>query len=75
MADLVDGKEKVLVGGGADNVGEHPELPGEERVVAEDVCAGNLERDDANDDVFCQWFGAAELGDLPGEFVVSLCLA
>lgn len=64
MRDLVDGKEEVLVGGGSKDVADEPELPVEERGVAERVSKGNLERDDAENDPFREWFRATELGDL-----------
>lgn len=64
VGDLVDGEEEVLVGGGADNVGDSPELEGPEGGVAEEVGHGELEGDDAEDDVLGQGLGTAELGDL-----------
>lgn len=60
----MNGEEEVLVGGGADHVGDEPELEGEEGRIAEVPCAGDLEGDDADDDVLCEGLGAAELGDL-----------
>lgn len=61
VADLVDGEEEVLVGGRADDVGQQPERGREEGRVAEQVGAEHLDRDDEEDDVFCQGFRAAEL--------------
>ncbi len=64
VGDFVDGEEEVLVGGRADDVGCEQEWPGEDGGRAEEVGAGYLERDDCEDDVFGQWLGTAELGDL-----------
>ena len=64
MRDLVDGEEEVLVRGGAEDVGDGPELPGPEGGVAQEVGEQQLEADDAGDDVLGQGLGAAQLGDL-----------
>ena len=60
----MDGEEQVLVGGGTKDVGNGPELEREEGRIAEVVCEGDLEGDDAGDDVLGQRLVAAELGDL-----------
>lgn len=64
MRDLVDSEEEVLVGGGSKDVGNGPVFKREKGCVAEVVCEGDLESDDTGDDVLCQGFMAAELGDL-----------
>lgn len=66
MRDLVDGQEQVLVGGGAEDVGDGPELPGEEGSVAQEMGEEQLEADDSSNDVLGQRLGTAELGDLDG---------
>jgi hypothetical protein len=64
VGDFMDGEEQVLVGSGPEDVGNGPVLEREEGCVAEVVCEGDLESDDTGDDVLCQGFMAAELGDL-----------
>lgn len=60
----MDGEEEVLVGGGAKDVADEPELPGEKGGVAEVPGPEDLHGDDAGDDVLCQGLRPAELGDL-----------
>lgn len=60
----MNGEEQVLVRGGPNNVAHGPELPGPEGGLPEEVGAGELQRDDEDDDVFGQRLGAAELRDL-----------
>ena len=64
MRDLVDGQEEVLVGRGAKNVANCPELPGPKGCVAKEMREVDLEGDDAGDDVLGQGLGTAELRDL-----------
>lgn len=64
MRDFVDGEEEVLVGGGAEDVADEPELPGEEGGVAEVPGPEDLHSNDAGDDVLCQGLRPAELSDL-----------
>lgn len=64
MRYLVYGKEQVLVRRRAENVGEEPELPREERRVPQHMSQVNLENDDAGDNVFGQRLRAAKLGNL-----------
>lgn len=64
MRDLVDGQEQVLVGCRSDQVGRGQEPPGQDGGVAEEVGAADLERDDAEDNIFCEGFGSTEFGDL-----------
>lgn len=61
----MDGKEEVLVGGGTEYVGNDPVFEGEERSFAQVPGEEYLEADDAHDDIFGQWLGTTELGDLP----------
>lgn len=60
----MDSEEQVLVGGSSDHVCCSEELPVENGGIAEEVCAGKLESDDAEDDIFCERLRAAELCDL-----------
>lgn len=64
VGDFVDGQEEVLVGGGADDVGGQEEGPRQERRVAEEAGAEDLDGHDEQDDVFGEGLRAAELGDL-----------
>lgn len=61
VADLMYGEEEVLVRGCADDVGEEPEIGGEEGRAADEVGAGYLDRDDEEDDIFGQGLRTAEL--------------
>lgn len=69
VRDFVDGEEQVLVGGGAEDVGDGPEPEGPEGRVAKGAGEQDLEGDDAGDDVFGQRLGPAELCDLAGSRV------
>lgn len=60
----MDREEQVLVGSGAEDVGDGPELEGPERSLVEVVGESELKSDDASDDIFGQGFGTAELGNL-----------
>lgn len=67
----MDGEEQVLVGGSSDHVCCSEELPVEHGGIAEKVCAGKLESDDAEDDIFCERLRAAKLCDLARNIEVS----
>lgn len=60
----MDGKEAILVCCCSNDVCRQEEWPAEEAGVAEEVCAENLETDDAGADVLRKWLWAAELGYL-----------
>lgn len=64
VGDFVDGEEEVLVGRGADNVGNGPEFERPKGRRLEIDGEGDLKGDDASDDVFGQRLGATELCDL-----------
>ena len=51
VRDLVDGEEQVLVRGGANDVGEAPEGPGEEGRRSEHVGTQDLDTDDEEHDI------------------------
>lgn len=52
VGDLMDGQEEILVRGGANDVGDRPELQGPEGRVSEEVGAKDLKGNDAGDDIF-----------------------
>ena len=56
----MDGKKEILVGRGANHVGDGPKLPRPKRRRLEKVGADKLEENDAGDNVFGQGFGSAE---------------
>lgn len=60
----MDSQEEVLVGGSSDHVCCSEELPVKHGRIAEKVCTGELERDDAENDIFGERFRTAELRDL-----------
>ena len=66
VRDLVDGEEQVLVRGGADHVRGEQEGRREDRRVAQEDGAEDLQGDDAEHEVLGQRLGAAELEDLGG---------
>lgn len=67
----MDGKKQVLVGGGSDHVCCSEELPVKHGSVAEEVCTGKLEGNDAEDDIFGEGLRAAELCNLIANVEVS----
>lgn len=67
----MDSEEQVLVGGSSDHVCCSEKLPVEHGGVAEEVGAGKLEGDNAEDDIFCERLRAAELCDLVPSIEVS----
>ena len=71
MGNLVDSQEQVLVGGGSDHVCCSQELPVEDGSVTEEVCAGDLQGDNAEDDPFCERCRAAEFCNLDQDSGVS----
>ena len=54
----MDGEEQVLVAGRTDHVCRGHEAPVEHGGVAEEVGAGQLQGDDAENDPFCERLGA-----------------
>lgn len=60
----MDGEEEVLIGGGADDIGGQEKWEGEEGAVTQTDCTCHLQRYHSQNDVFGQWLGSAELGDL-----------
>ena len=70
----MDGQEQVLVGRGADHVGDGPEAQRKEGRIAEEVRRGELQEHDARDGVLCQGLRAAEFEDLSGNVSVSQLL-
>lgn len=64
MTDLVNRQKQILVRRGTDDVRCEEERPGDRMRVAEQVRAGDLERDDEENDPFRQWFWTAEFRDL-----------
>lgn len=60
----MNGQKQVLVGRGANHVGNAPELERPERRRGEVAGEGDLEGDDGSDEIFGKGLGAAELGDL-----------
>jgi hypothetical protein len=69
VGDLVNGEEEVLIRGGAEDVGNCPELPRPERRVAQEVGEQQLEGDDTGDDILGQGLGTAEFRDLESNLV------
>lgn len=67
----MDSEEQVLVGGSSDHVCCCEELPVKWGGVAEEVGAGELESNDAEDDIFCERLRATELRDLVPSIEVS----
>lgn len=59
MGYLVDGQEQILVGSGPKHVGHRPEFQRPERCASQEVGEDNLERHNAEDDIFGQGLGAA----------------
>lgn len=72
MRNLVDSQEQVLVGGGSDHVCCGQEPPVEDGGIAEEVCAGQLQGDDAEDDPFCEGFRTAKLRNLERATQISI---
>lgn len=70
----MDRHEQVLVCRGADQVRGGQKLPRQHRRIPEEVGAGNLHQDDAEDDILCDWFGAAEFCYLFWFFVSYACM-
>lgn len=66
MRNLVNCQEKILVGSGAEDVGDGPEFQGPEGSGAEIPGQEDLEGDNGGNDILCQWLRAAELGNLSG---------
>jgi hypothetical protein len=64
MGNFMDGEEQVLVGGGAEDVTDSPELPGPKGCRLEEASEDDLEGDDTKDNPLGQWLGTAELRDL-----------
>lgn len=64
MRDLMDREEEVLVRRCANNIRGHQEPPIQHRRVAQEIGTQDLQGDDAQDNIFREWFGAAELGYL-----------
>ena len=60
----MDGEEEVLVRGGADDVRGGEEGRGEDKRMAEEDSASDLEEDDGEDEVLGQWLRPAELENL-----------
>jgi hypothetical protein len=56
----MDGEEKVLVGGGAKDVGKSPEFPVPKRNVTQVVGDANLQCDYPSNDIFGERFRPAE---------------
>jgi hypothetical protein len=59
MRYLMDSQEQILVRRRTDNVRRQEERPRQDRCITQEVGTGDLERDDAEDDVFGEWFGTA----------------
>lgn len=68
----MDGKEEVLVGRGADYVCRCEEFPVQHRCIPEETSTENLQRDDSKDDIFREWFVAAELGNLQSTKLLAI---
>lgn len=64
VGDFVDGEKQILIRGRANHVGYGPELEGPERCRLKHVREADLEGHDGGNEIFGEWFGAAELGDL-----------
>lgn len=60
MRNLVDSQEQVLVAGSPDHIRGGEEAPGEHGALAEEKGTGDLEEDDAQNDIFGERFGTAE---------------
>lgn len=74
VAYLMYGEEEVLVRRCADDVGENPEIGGEEGRVADEGGAGYLDRDDEENDVLRQGLWTAELRYLDSSLMCKLML-
>ena len=70
----MDGKEEILVRGGAKNVGDGPELQRPKGGITQHPGEEHLKADDEGDHVLGQWLGTAQLGDL-GMRVLVGCAA
>jgi hypothetical protein len=57
-------KEQILICGRADHVCGEEEGPGERCCVAQEMCAEDLKQHDGENEILCQWLGAAELENL-----------
>jgi len=60
----VNCKEEVLVRRGADDICCEEESDGENWCIPKEDCTEDLQSNDAQDEVLCQWLRATELEDL-----------
>ncbi len=60
----MDSQEQVLIRRCAHNICREKEFPAEEGRLSQEVCGKDLDRDNEEDDVFCERFWTTEFRDL-----------